>query len=762
MFGPPITIRHQNSDLWVVPAKHFCQIFAAEVNRICSNPATKPEAVAVELGPGAAAAAFKWLQELDVGPDGGSVLPVMLALIRRNRVIRASLREKAIRLQMETGRDLTELPPEMLHHDLGFHDHAVLFLSPVDSIIEALRCALELRIPVYGVDLEETAGGIYEQAVIQDPQSIKGSTIKYLAENLPLACTLRDSEVDLRRETAMAARIKSLMQLHSKVLFTCGMAHWLKIEERLADESLQPAPITTGHGKMLDEYSRLVVHPVIAARHMDLFPALAEAYEKCRIPASCCATKPMESVQAETLFRNRLRKAYETYFSRRIAPPAKQSHDLDSISVFEEYLWAIQQLSHRAVPDLFMTIQAAQEMMSGDFVEALTARFMEFPWTPPDAHPGCAVLVPHSKQVREPECAALVDGDNANERRVFIRSVPSAERAPANVRICYQWGKSNDSASSSLGFTWRPWEYLISSMSSRAIQAGLERRTVYTPAVFEGSLLDGIDVKSTLRALCRGNDSMYVRDTIHAVSQKTMSPIDGFPVVWILHPGRHSRAGWKVLHEPSWLMEGHIKDIEAFRTKTKGKHMAAIIGYGYFQSGGHSKATEERFSIDHFYGILVFQPICWTNRQFARWAEITHYKRNPFYADTSLPGDDLINCCERKLGIRLDEHDWTSALMLMALPFCRDSLTVVLPKSLRTEPIVYEKARTHRVRIITTPLELFPGDQVSRLAQCQLVPAISVEPEIRYSESVEKAIGEKQTQNRELVPPEWLNFGAGR
>jgi hypothetical protein len=552
------------------------------------------------------------------------------------------------------------------------------------------------------------------------------------------------------------------MQLHRKVLFTCGMAHWLKIEEKLADESLQPAPITIDHGRTLDDFKRIVVHPAIAARHMDLFPALAEAYEKCRIPASCGATKHMKSIQAETLFHNCLRKAYETYFSRRIqAAPAKQSQDLDSLTVFEEYLRAIQQLSHRAVPDLFMTTKAAQEMMSVDFVEALTAKFLEFPWTSADAHPGCAVLVPPSKQVRESDCAALVDGDNATERRVFIRSVPAAERSPANIRISYEWGKSKNSASPNLGYTWRPWEYLISSMSSRALQAGSERRAVHTPAVFEGSLLDGIDVKSTLRALCRGNDSMYVRDTIHAASPKTVSPIDGFPVVWILHPGKHSRAGWKVLHEPSRLMEGHVKDIEAFRTRTKGKNMAAIIGYGYSQSVDHGTDMEADFSIDHFYGILTFQPICWTNRQFAHWAETTHYRRNPFYNDTSLAGD-LMNCYERKLGIRLNGHDWTSALMLMALPFCRASLTVVIPKGLRIEPIVYEKARIQGVKLITTPLELFPGGQVSRLAQCQLVPAISVEPEIKYSESIEQAIGEKQTQNRELVPPEWLNFGAGR
>src|SRR5947209_6857045 len=89
-----------------VPAVHFRLAFAEKVNRLCADAATRPEAIAVELGPQTAAAASAWLRELGMGPGRREPLPCMLSLTKTNRCIRGSLRQRAAQIQRATRKDL--------------------------------------------------------------------------------------------------------------------------------------------------------------------------------------------------------------------------------------------------------------------------------------------------------------------------------------------------------------------------------------------------------------------------------------------------------------------------------------------------------------------------------------------------------------------------------------------------------------------------------------------------------------------------------
>ncbi|MBN1567784.1 MAG: hypothetical protein JXA73_08040 [Acidobacteria bacterium] len=766
MFHPPISIHRQNSDLYAVPAIHFSHIFAAEVNRICFHPATQPDAIAVELGPQTAIAVRNRIRELETG--AANRFPVMFGLIKRNRMIRASFKEKAFRLQRKTGKDLSELPPEILYRELGFTDHSILYLSPVDSIIEAIRCSIQLGVPLYGVDLEEMANGLYKPAVIQDPQSMHNGMAAYLKTNAALADATRDPEIDLRRETAMTARIRTLMRQYSKVLFTCGMAHWQKISQMFEDDCIKPAPVFEEQNMDPADFKKTIIHPSIAVQYMDLFPALAEVYEERRIPVPDISKEWTKSLRSRELFRRILKKAFKHHFDKPLDTlPGKRTCDLEAFPGFEAYLHGMQQLAHRAVPDLSMVIQAAKETMSEAFVNALTETFMKYPWVRPEAHPDCPVLMPPADEIEDLDCATLVDSGLPSSKRIYLQSIPDFRPSSKNKRIVYKWDATVTTNSSWYRYTWRPWEYLISSMTFQAIQAARKKQPARKTIVFEGNLLDGIDMKSTLRDFSRGKNRFFVRDRIFKETPLSIRSMDGFPVVWILSPEKHDAADWKVLIEPLDYIKKHVRNAEEFQTirKTKGDCMVASIGYGYSQTINHKAIHGCYYGVDHYHGIAIFQPIFWTNRQFAQWAEMTRYNRNPIYG---YEGGDLFSAgrlkkwCEKKHGIALAEHDWPTGLALMVLPFCRECLTVVMPESCRLEPIVFERARRDGVRVATHRLEMFSPRQIERLAMCQMVPAISVEPETKYETSVERAIGESQTQNRELVPMEWLTFGANR
>ncbi len=48
------TFKINDTLIEAVPSVHYRSVFAAEVNKICSSETTRPEAIAVELGPGLA------------------------------------------------------------------------------------------------------------------------------------------------------------------------------------------------------------------------------------------------------------------------------------------------------------------------------------------------------------------------------------------------------------------------------------------------------------------------------------------------------------------------------------------------------------------------------------------------------------------------------------------------------------------------------------------------------------------------------------
>jgi hypothetical protein len=123
---------------------------------------------------------------------------------------------------------------------------------------------------------------------------------------------------------------------------------------------------------------------------------------------------------------------------------------------------------------------------------------------------------------------------------------------------------------------------------------------------------------------------------------------------------------------------------------------------------------------------------------------------------------ELRDTYERLHGVKMGEHLWTTTLCLLTLPYARHHLTVVAPEGFHVPGLVLERARQRGVTVALASLKAFAPEEISRLAACPLVPVLGVEPEPRYSMSLEKALGERQTDNRRMVPPEWLNFGTGR
>lgn len=763
-----LTINYRGSELFVVPSIHFNHVFAWEVNKICSHLNIHLEAIAVELGPDIVLAVKNWLGELGVGSKHPKELPVMLGIMKQNRMIRASLKEKVLQLQKETGKDLSELSPDILYSEIGYSGYSVLFLSPVDSIIEAIRCGIELGIPIYGIDLEEMADSIFRPISVRDPVGADRHFIDYIAQNAPFAEKQRDKEIDCRREIAMTARLKALLQRYRRVLFVCGMAHWLEIKKLLEDNAIRPSvmPDIAAH----KEYKRVVVHPQIAVKYMDLFPALAAAFEKGRLPANR-SSKPgnkKEYHEPVKVFLESLKGTYKHYFIRKKqeAYPLKWNQDLENIQKFEAYLANRCLLDSRLVPDIFMTTQVAQEIMSNDFVQTLTEMFMNIPWASPDKFRGCDLLSPPLNSEHESGCTVLLRDDMQDGDYFYIRSFHNNNNFHMPAKIPYEW-KAKKHLQREKGYdlalhSWVPWERLITSMSLRATEHCREKQKRKTE-VFEGSILNGIDIKTTIRSYSRNRETLYVRDyTKERI--RSLEPIEGFPAVWILGLDEHKDLDWLVLHEPTIYMERYIKDRSLFKKiiRERGDNMVATVAYGRQKFKVCKSSWRHYIEADKYQGVLIFQPLFLTNKQFARWAELTRYIGNPFYRSSFFEAGfpvDLANYYKDNHRIIIDEYRRSTALILIALPFAKDTLTVVTPDQYQIDRVVYEKAKKYGVEVKKASLNLFSQVEIERLSLCYRVPVITPEPKCLYSKAVEKAIGESQTDNLHLIPKRLQDFG---
>ena len=285
----------------------------------------------------------------------------MLGLIKRNHRIRASYRAVAIRLQQLTGRELHELPPEVLSDFLNYSSVSLLPLSATDSIIEAMRCALELNCPVYGVDLEDTAERQQKSIMLQDPALAADGFKEYVTRNATFAEQQRDEEIDDRRERVMAARLKGLSEQYTRIVFVCGLAHWKRLHTLLQTQTLRPAPYPTVSDEDMNRFHQVIVEPALAIYHVDTFPVFADVYEARRQNAS--QQRSQYAPQEDSDWRHGvfLAMLQATFTKRFVSEGVSEQvdrplEDWEAKSDFEQLLWNFCTVRQRRTPDIFCRV----------------------------------------------------------------------------------------------------------------------------------------------------------------------------------------------------------------------------------------------------------------------------------------------------------------------------------------------------------------------------------------------------------------------
>lgn len=740
----PIHIEQNGLRLDAVPAVHFRVAFAEEVNRLCSDPSRRPQAIAVELGAQTAAAAAAWLSELCAGPAASHrYLPCMLGIAKSNRRIRASARDRAEKLQRAWGRDLHDLPPGVLREQLGYSSLSLLYLSPTDSIIEAIRCALELGLPLYGVDLEESAEANRSDSLIEDPSRALGRIKEYVARNGLYADNHRDEEVDSRRELAMAARLKTVLARHKHVLFTGGLAHWPRLERSLRESAIKEAPAEPVSSESPPGLQRVVVHPLLAIYHMDVFPAFAGEYEQhVRKTASTpSAGTTWQEVDIVEKFSQLLTSAYKQHFAGSDSNEQldRRIEDLDARSSFEQLMTGLSLLDQTRVPNLFTALIAAQGTMSPLFCERLADILMKFPWAKPDDFPELPVLAPAPAEPGDYLRGELLqrDGDGGYRWKrgqwVYVHSLAGRSGPSVRLKVPWEWGEIPEQyteGDSRYIYTWPPTTRLVSAMSFQALRVARAREEIRRAEPFSGSLNEGIDLKATLRAQSRGDDQIFVRDLRR--QKKIEPPAANYwdPVVWVFRPGA-SGGEWDFMADPLVDLIEYASDpdrMEAVREKKDS--MIEQVGFGRRSQPGDlppdygvppslrvSQSIE--FSLE-LHGILLYTPPHFNGADNCAFAENSEYQGAPFCTYASLVHAEpfphpVREMFRKEYHLEPDVTDWPATMVRMAIPFAKRTVTVVAPDNFTLPRPVLDEALRQGKTVQMTPQSYFPRETLRQM-----------------------------------------------
>lgn len=153
-----------------------------------------------------------------------------------------------------------------------------LIIEPADPLIEAARLAVEHGIPLHLVDVDLDD---YPRHLEQLPDSyaIHRLGLKTYYEEFTRAHHAPPDKEDLQREKGMAFHLQKLAQDHKRILFVCGMYHLQRITDLFHKPQAEPLARTRRQGIHLFN-----LHPDSCREILAEYPFLSAIYELRRSP----------------------------------------------------------------------------------------------------------------------------------------------------------------------------------------------------------------------------------------------------------------------------------------------------------------------------------------------------------------------------------------------------------------------------------------------------------------------------------------------
>ncbi len=425
-----------------------------------------------------------------------------------------------------------------------------LIIEPADPLVEAARLALERNIPLACVDVDLEDYPRHEEP-LPDTYAIRRIGLAaYYREYLNACGDLAPGREDLMREQGMAYRLQALAERHERILLVCGMAHVERLKLFFAKPQAAPLERVAREGVSL-----INLHPDSCREILGEFPFLSALYELRRGPLP-----PEPAPEAQSL-RKRF-NAFELISGGRQDAPEEQvlfqaivrsahhcakggespDRQRSIFRLFQEaarhyrqetgepvHIWQKRSFFRFArnyaltsgylLPDLFQLLASARGCVDDNFAYAFFRLATFYPWQREETTITTLRLRPEdiaagSRQIRfRPRVRRREKGLSHLQ---FLKR--KRERKPG------EWLEGFDDPSIC---SYPPEDLLIEDYGrflkkKGALQLSEEQSRVEP---FSASLLDGIDMRETLRNLPEGK--IYVRE-----NQRAKGGVGGVVVIF--------------------------------------------------------------------------------------------------------------------------------------------------------------------------------------------------------------------------------------
>lgn len=367
---------------------------------------------------------------------------------------------------------------------------------PSDSMIEGLRLARDHKIPTALIDLavQDYSINIPPLAVPDDEAITSLGLETFYQTVLPFLPRPEKKHPDLRREAHMAARLRDLSERFERILFVCGMTHWEAIKEHLENDTFKlhthelesvKTPFLAKLGKkarpvLLEEMPFLVLHYELSRRFNIPFSRDHLVRTLAQLARNASALK--EEAYSPRELRNLLQYAYKLAVSDK-----------------------------RVSPDLYNLLLAAKQTLGDDYAIELMDRALAYAYEDPDEIP--EVDFDPSKdgfwlegrkielQRRLPLPVDLTEQRNWHELKIVRKK--KQDLPPGYMPLWFFFGGF---------FSHIPEDLILEGFIDR-LGDKLATDIVFNETKiheFSGSLMDGIDMRETIRNHHLGK--IYVRE----------------------------------------------------------------------------------------------------------------------------------------------------------------------------------------------------------------------------------------------------------
>lgn len=365
-----------------------------------------------------------------------------------------------------------------------------LLVEPHEPMAEAARLALENGVALHLVDRDDGSYPFRREA-LPDPYALtKTGPAPFLSALLD-AFPPSDDEADLLRERAMAVRLRRLADAGERVLWVGGVAH-VRGLLRALDE-----PLAEPFGRVRREGVRLAALSAESSREvMSEIPFVAAAYERARSSGGAfrfdSGTDTLRVVDAL------LREAAARYRKSR-----DEEVPRTAFRVLRQFSRNLALMEDVLTPGFYELVVAARGVVDDDYAFEVFDLGATWPW--PDATASLPVVTLRGEDLH-------LDGKPVRFRRRFpgkerrLRDLPLRRRPKEPKPGDWKKLKFGDGICS-----FPPEDVAVERFGNRLRRRAIRLLTEDSRRVapFTTSLLDGVDVRETLRRHHEGRLWVY-------------------------------------------------------------------------------------------------------------------------------------------------------------------------------------------------------------------------------------------------------------